>query len=121
MEKEKLDLLVYINRSTYRVKIIKSIGNEYKMPKDISRETELLINHVSYFLKLLANKGLVVCVNPEFKKGRMYRLTDTALELLDYVEYTRYYSTLYEKYGDKEDGSSFEDSSNDNDSPDNGE
>ena len=101
MEKEKLDNLVYINKSTYRVKVMKSIGKDYKMPRDISKETGILLNHVSYTLKSLSQKGLVVCLNPEFSKGRIYRLTDKALELYDYIEYTRVYSTLYEKYGDR--------------------
>ena len=102
MEKEKLDLLVYINRSSYRVKIIKSIGRGIMMPKGIADDTGLLLNHISYVLKSLKARNLVVCINPEFRKGRMYKLTPEALELLDYVEYTRFYSSLYEKYGEKE-------------------
>lgn len=103
MEKEKLDLLVFINRSSYRVKILKSIGTDYKIPKQIAQDSGLLINHVSNILKELLVRDLVVCINPEFKKGRIYKLTDNALELLDYIEYTPRYSTLYEKYGEKKD------------------
>ena len=102
MERERIDTIVYINRSSYRVKVIKAIGTGAKMPKTISIETGLLLNHVSYVLTSLSAHGLVECVNPHFKKGRMYRLTPAALELLDYVEYTKCYSTLYEKYGDKD-------------------
>lgn len=106
MEKEKLDLLVFINRSSYRVRVLKAIGTGVKIPRQISKESGLLINHVSNILKELQQKDLVVCINPEFRKGRMYKLTDNALELIDYVEYTKRYSTLYKKYGEEGQSSS---------------
>lgn len=121
MEKEDVELLVFINRSSYRVKVLKSIGASYKMPKDISKDTGLMLNHVSFVLRLLDRKNIVECINPEFKKGRFYRLTEKPLELLDYIEYIPNYKSMYEKYGFEEDNSSDEDSSVDNDSPDDGE
>lgn len=106
MEKEKLDLLVYVNRSCYRVKVLKTIGTGIKIPKQISQDSGLIINHVSNILKELLLKDLVYCINPEFRKGRMYKLTDKAWEIMDYVEYTPRYSTLYKKYGEEEESSS---------------
>lgn len=72
----------FINRSSYRLKIVKSIGTGVKMPKTISLETGLLLNHVSYSLKLLRKKGIVVCLNPDAYKGRLYKLTDIGLKSL---------------------------------------
>lgn len=116
MDNEDVELLVFINRSSYRVKVLKSIGTGYKMPKDISKDSGLILNHISFVLRALGNRNLVECINPEFKKGRMYRLTGKALELLDYVEYTPFYKSIYEKYGYEDDKSS-----NDDDSPEDGE
>ena len=83
-DKELLDL---INRSTYRVNILKAIGHDYKIPSVIAKDAGILLNHISYQLSTLGKMGLVVCINPEFKKGRLYRLTDKALAILDDVEY----------------------------------
>lgn len=81
------ELLDFINRSTYRVNILKAIGHDYKIPSVIAREAGILLNHISYQLSTLGKMGLVVCINPEYKKGRLYKLTDKALNILDQVEY----------------------------------
>ena len=81
------ELLDFINRSTYRVNILKAIGHDYKIPSVIAKDAGILLNHISYQLSTLGKLGLVVCINPEFKKGRLYRLTDKALAILDDVEY----------------------------------
>lgn len=81
------ELLIFINRSTYRVNILKAIGHEYKIPSVIARDAGILLNHISYQLSTLGKLGLVVCINPEYRKGRLYKLTDKALNILDQVEY----------------------------------
>lgn len=81
------ELLDFINRSTYRVNILKAIGHDYKIPSVIAKDAGILLNHISYQLSTLGKLDLVVCINPEFKKGRLYRLTDKALAILDDVEY----------------------------------
>lgn len=81
------ELLEYINRSSYRVKIVKSIGTGFKMPKAISDETGLLGNHVSGVLKKLRDNNVAVCINPDARKGRLYKLTDEALDILGDVRY----------------------------------
>ena len=78
MKREDLELLVYINKSSYRVNAIKSIGMNLKTPMEITKDIGVLKNHISLTLGGLADKGLVVCVNPEFRKGRLYKLTDKA-------------------------------------------
>jgi DNA-binding PadR family transcriptional regulator len=82
--------LIFINRSSYRIKIVKSIGLGFKMPSTIADETNLLNNHVSCELKKLKDINVVECINPEFRKGRLYRLTDKGVKLLDDVKYEPY-------------------------------
>ena len=79
-------MVEYINKSSYRLKIVKSIDTGFKMPKTISIETGLLLNHVSYVLKLLRENDVVECINPDAKKGRLYRLTEMGLKSLDELE-----------------------------------
>lgn len=76
------DKLKYVNNSSYRVKVLKVIGEGAKMPKQIADASGILPNHVSNVLKQLNQNDIVECVNPEFRKGRLYRLSDDGLEVL---------------------------------------
>lgn len=77
------DVVKYINRSTYRVRTLKAIDNKVKMPKDIAKDSGILQNHISNVLRELKDKNVVECLNPNRRKGRLYRLTDDGLEILD--------------------------------------
>ncbi len=77
------DLIHHVNKSTYRVRVLKSLENDPKMPKKIAADCNILQNHISNVLTELKNLGLIVCINPEYKKGRIYRLTDDGKEILD--------------------------------------
>ena len=59
-----------------RVKVIKAIGDKTLMPTQIAEESGILLNHISNLLRLLKYKELVECINPEYRKGRLYRLTE---------------------------------------------
>lgn len=74
-------LLRYVNRSSYRVKVLKAIGESVKIPREISKDSGILANHISNVLRQLRENDLVECINPEAKKGRLYRLSDTGLEI----------------------------------------
>lgn len=46
------------------------------MPTEIAKRSDIKTNHVSKVLSELRNKELIELINPEIKKGRLYRLTD---------------------------------------------
>ena len=73
---ELLKELGYVASSKYRTKVMKSLVGEIKIPSQIAKDTDILINHMSFTLKQLKEHELVECINPEVKKGRLYRLTD---------------------------------------------
>ena len=73
---EMLKEVGYIQVSTYRTKVIKSLDGEVKIPSQIAKDTDILQNHMSATLKQLKEHELVECINPEVRKGRLYRLTD---------------------------------------------
>ena len=66
----------YVQSSTYRTKVMKSLDGETKIPSQIAKDTDIIQNHMSATLKQLMEQELVVCINPEVRKGRLYRLTD---------------------------------------------
>ncbi|MBQ2832114.1 transcriptional regulator [Methanobrevibacter sp.] len=82
---EIFDLVGYIMASEYRTKILKSIGENIKIPSAIAEEIGLRTNHVSNVLKDLKDKNLVVCLNENARKGRLYKNTDLAFEVLKYL------------------------------------
>ena len=66
----------YVKRSQYRSKILKSLADDVKMPSQIAKDTGIVQNHISNSLRQLKEHELVECINPEVRKGRLYRLTD---------------------------------------------
>ena len=72
----------YVNKSQYRLKVMKSLEGEVKIPSEIATDTEIFQNHISNTLKQLKEHELIECINPEVRKGRLYRLTDKGDDLI---------------------------------------
>ena len=85
-DEELYQLLGYVMASDYRKNILKSIGTGIKIPSVIAEEIGLRTNHISNVLNDLKKKNLVVCLNEDARKGRLYKNTDLALKVLEYVE-----------------------------------
>lgn len=81
-----VDKVKYVNRSSYRVKVIRSLEKDVMMPTEIAEDSGILPNHISNVLRQLKEKELVECINPEVRKGRLYRLSDEGLDILDKLE-----------------------------------
>ena len=80
------ELLKYVNNSSYRVKVLKALGDDVKIPTQIASDSGILPNHISNVLRQLKEKEIVECINPEVRKGRLYRLSDNGLDVLDKLE-----------------------------------
>ena len=83
---ELLILKSYVEISGYRTNVMKSIGTETKIPSVIANESGIIPNHISNVLKDLKEHGLAVCINENARKGRLYRLTNEGLEVLEVLE-----------------------------------
>lgn len=65
-----------IKNSEYRKKIFLSLTDvNYLTPSEISEKTKLRLNHVSNFLKDLKDNKLIICLNDDEKRGRLYQIT----------------------------------------------
>lgn len=84
--KELLKEVRYVEMSGYRTKVLKSLEKGVKIPSGIAKDTEILTNHISVVLKQLKDYELVECINPEVRKGRLYRLTDKGRKVLDELD-----------------------------------
>ena len=83
---EMLKEMSYVKISQYRTKVMKSLDGEVKIPTVIAKDSEIRPNHISKVLAELKAHELVECINPEVRKGRLYRLTDKGDEVVKNLE-----------------------------------
>lgn len=76
------DKVDYVNNSSYRRRVLKTIGEDVKVPTKIASDGDILPNHISNVLSDLKKNNLVECINPRQRKGRLYRLSDDGLDVL---------------------------------------
>ncbi len=71
----------YVEISTYRTKVMKTLDGEVKIPTVIAKDSGIKPNHISKVLSELKAHDLVECINPEVRKGRLYRLTESGKKI----------------------------------------
>ena len=89
MQEEKqyiFESVGHVKVSKYRVNTIKFLAKGFKMPSEIAKELNIGTSHASNILNTLKEYGLVECVNPQVKKGRLYQNTPLAMEVLKYLD-----------------------------------
>ena len=79
---EMLTEISYIKISKYRTKVMKSLDGDVLIPTQIAKNSDIRPNHISKVLAELKAHELVECINPEVRKGRLYRLTDYGNEVV---------------------------------------
>lgn len=82
MDDETLD---FVRRSSYRQRVLKALNGDVLMPKEIAERSNIKTNHVSKVLSELKSKELIEIINPEARKGRLYRLKNDGKMVLDYL------------------------------------
>lgn len=84
---EELDLYGYVSSSKRRVSVITTLKDNPMTPKQVAEKTDIRLNHVSNVLSELAEESLVRCINPDRKRGRVYKLTNTGNVVAEKVIY----------------------------------
>src|SRR5256712_5688861 len=68
----------YVASSSYREKVLRSLAERPKLPKQLSQDTGLRIVHVSRALRELSDRSLTECLTPETKRrGPLSAITPT--------------------------------------------
>ena len=75
-QQEIIVLAGWVKASSYRNRVMINLGNKVKTPSSIARDAQIKMNHVSVVLKALKEKGLIICLNEDSKKRRLYQMTD---------------------------------------------
>ena len=86
IDDETLKTYAYVNISTYRVKTVKALKDEVLMPTQIAKDAGIRTNHISKVLKELKETGVAECINEDFRKGRLYRLTSLGEEIVEHLD-----------------------------------
>ena len=85
-KKDDMSIVSLLARSKKRIKVLKSLENEDKIPSKISKEIEDNSNHVSKYLKTLKEAKLVECLNEDDKRYRFYSITNKGKYYLNKIE-----------------------------------
>ena len=80
-DKQIIKLSSYVNSSSYRREIVFQLHNSIKTPKELSLNANFIQNNVSKTLTDLKKRDIVVCINEESRKGRLYTLTELGEEI----------------------------------------
>lgn len=85
-EKEFYSIVGYVKISKYRELTLRALGDELKMPSELAREIDIRTSQVSSALADMKKINLVVCVNEEVRKGRLYKSTDLGKEIINKID-----------------------------------
>ena len=85
-EEELIEIVGFVRVSDYRIRTLKFIGDGMKMPKEIGVELGIRTSHASNVLSTLKKHKLVVCANPNNTKGRLYKNTDLAFKVMEFLD-----------------------------------
>jgi len=86
----RLDWAKYgrVMSSVHRKKVVMTLAKEPKTPKQISEQTGLHLSHVSRVVKDLSMGGILRCLTPKLKKGRLFTLTADGKDILEQLSKT---------------------------------
>jgi len=76
----------HVMASEYRKKVVLSLNEKPKTPKEMAEETNYYLSHISNTLKNLSEKDIVNCLTKQRDKGRIYALTDLGKEIAEQIQ-----------------------------------
>lgn len=68
------ELYGFIIRSKYRKEVFVMLDKPIR-PSEIARQLSIRLTHITRELRFLKGKGLIECLNPKERIGRLYQLT----------------------------------------------
>ena len=77
------DVLGFLKSSTYRIKVLKKLKIGFATPSDISSDFGVELSQISRTLSELEKIDLIMCTTPQRSKGRIYRISEKGLKILN--------------------------------------
>jgi len=78
----KWELIGKIKSSEWRLKVLKILQGNPKMPMELSKDANISSSHISEVIKDLKKLKLIECMNPSLRKGKIYSITKLGKEIL---------------------------------------
>ena len=72
-----------VKASEIKQNILALLSNQPQTPKDISESLDKHLSQISRNLRTLEKRGLVECMTPQLRKGRLYTITKKGQELME--------------------------------------
>ena len=79
------DTISYIIASTYRTGVVSVLSCGINTPTNIAKGCNIRVNHISRVLSELTNIGVVECLTPNSRKGRLYGLTNKGFKVVELI------------------------------------
>ena len=79
---KNIELYSWIIRGKQRREILKNIS-DVQTPTQLSNKSGYSLNHTSRILREFTRKGIVKCLNPKAKTGRIYKITPKGKRVRD--------------------------------------
>ncbi len=80
------DLISFVKSSDKRLSILSMLKNSVSTPSDISTKLSIPISHVSSTLSELMEQKLVICLTPERRKTKLYKITEKGVKVLSKID-----------------------------------
>ncbi|MEA4957741.1 hypothetical protein SDC9_07620 [bioreactor metagenome] len=85
MNDETIEKLSFVRSSKHRENILRFIGDEIKIPTENRPKYKHKFQTYKQILGELKDKNIVVCLNENDKRGRLYKLTPIGKDILKYL------------------------------------
>ena len=85
-EDEMWAIIGFIKVSQTRYATLKALEDNFLMPSEIAKKTNIRVTQISNSLHDLKEKNLVECKNEEASKGRIYQNTELGSVVLRILE-----------------------------------
>ena len=85
-DEELWRIIGYLKGSPAHYKTLKTLKKNFSIPSEISKKAKLTPSQVSISLHDLKKHGLVICLNEDAVKGKIYQSTDLGLEVIEIIE-----------------------------------
>ena len=80
------DLISFVKSSDKRLRILSMLKHSVSTPSDISINLSIPISHVSSTLSELMENKIVICLTPERRKTKLYKITEKGVKVLSKID-----------------------------------
>lgn len=81
--------LHFLARDSKHIKIVESLIKEPKTVNELANELNMDSDSCRYYLNRLKSKGIVECINPEVRQGKIFAASEDGEEMIEILKIRR--------------------------------